>query len=333
THGHVDHTSGITGIDAEADAAGVPRPRIIAHRNVARRMARYIATHGYNSIAQAQQFNTQGYVYPIGQRMPDEVYDDTLSLAIGGENLELAHARGETDDATFVWLPRQRTLVSGDFVSWVFPNAGNPRKVQRYAGEWAAALRRMEALQPEVLIPGHGPVVFGRDRAGQMLRDGAEALEYLTSEVLARINKGARLDDVLHAVRVPTSYVSKPYLRATYDDPQFLVRAIYHLNAGWFDGNPANLKPARAAELATEIAALAGGADRLADRARQLASEGRLNLALHLAELAGEAEPGNARVHAERAAVLRALIDGETSLMAKAFYGVFERDAASRSKG
>jgi hypothetical protein len=41
---------------------------------------------------------------------------------------ELFHGRGETDDATFVWLPEQRILVSGDFVIWVFPNAGNPRQ-------------------------------------------------------------------------------------------------------------------------------------------------------------------------------------------------------------
>ena len=59
---------------------------------------------------------------------------------------ELTHGRGETDDATFVWLPEKGVLVSGDFVIWVFPNAGNPRKVQRFAPDWAVALRRMQAL-------------------------------------------------------------------------------------------------------------------------------------------------------------------------------------------
>jgi glyoxylase-like metal-dependent hydrolase (beta-lactamase superfamily II) len=129
THGHVDHTSGIKGIDAEANAQGIARPRIVAHRDVQRRMDRYEISHGYNSFVQAQQFNTPGYVYPIGQRRPDEVYDDTLSLSIGGEDIHLFHGRGETDDATFVWLPKHRVLASGDFVIWVFPNAGNPRKV------------------------------------------------------------------------------------------------------------------------------------------------------------------------------------------------------------
>jgi glyoxylase-like metal-dependent hydrolase (beta-lactamase superfamily II) len=102
THGHIDHTSGITVTDAEADARGVPRPRIIAHRHVRRRMDRYEASHGFNSIVQGQQFNQPGYVYPIGQRRPDEVYDDTRTLTIGGEQIDLFHGRGETDDATFV---------------------------------------------------------------------------------------------------------------------------------------------------------------------------------------------------------------------------------------
>jgi alkyl sulfatase BDS1-like metallo-beta-lactamase superfamily hydrolase len=332
THGHVDHTSGIANIDAEADARGVPKPHIVAHRNVLRRMHRYETSHGYNSIVQAQQFDILGYIYPIGQRHPDTVYDDNFALSIGGEDIQLFHGRGETDDATFVWLPNRRVLASGDFVIWVFPNAGNPRKVQRYAAEWAVALRKMEDLKPEVLIPGHGPVIFGEARAAQVLRDGAEALEYLTRETLALMNRGATLDQVLHAVKVPSMYLEKPYLAPKYDDPEFLVRAIYHFYAGWFDGNPAHLKPASEAELALELACLAGGAETLAERAASLAEAGRTRLAAHLSEWASSAAPDNVRIQSMRAAVLQKCIDGERSLMAKAFYAVYLRDAEMRSK-
>lgn len=331
THGHIDHTSGIAVIDEEADARGWPRPRIVAHRNVARRMQRYQDTHGFNSIAQGQQFNAPDYVYPIGQRRPDEVYDDTLALTIGGERIELIHGRGETDDATFVWLPERRVLASGDFVIWVFPNAGNPRKVQRYAAEWAAALRRMEHLKPAVLIPGHGPVVFGEERVAQMLGDGAGALEHLVREALALINKGATLDEVLHAVEVPAATLAKPYLRPKYDDPEFLVRAVYHLYGGWFDGNAAHLKPARATDLARELADLAGGAARLAQRAAALSDSGQSRLAVELVELAGTAAPDDGRIQAVRATVLQKAIDRESSLMGKAFLAVYQRDAARRS--
>lgn len=331
THGHIDHTGGITAIDREAEAKGLARPRIVAHRDVARRMNRYELTQGLNSIVQGQQFNDPSYVYPVGLRQPDEVYDDTLSLVIGGERIELFHGRGETDDATFVWLPGRRILASGDFVIWMFPNAGNPRKVQRYAAEWAAALRQMERLAPEIVIPGHGPVIFGKDRAAQVLRDGAAVLEHLVREFLALMNRGATLDQMLHAVTAPGEYLSKPWLRAKYDDPEFVVRAIYHLYAGWFDGDPAHLKPARAAELAEEVARLAGGADKLAARAVVLAQEGNTRLAAHLAEFAGAAAPDDKTVQASRALVLRKCIEQEGSLMGKAFLAVYERDAEQRS--
>ncbi len=332
THGHIDHTGGITAIDREAEANGLPRPRIIAHRDVARRMNRYKLTQGLNSIVQGQQFNDPAYVYPVGDRQPDEVYDDTLSLVIGGERIKLFHGRGETDDATFVWLPASSILASGDFVIWMFPNAGNPRKVQRYAAEWAAALRHMEKLRPEIVIPGHGPVIFGKKRAAQVLRDGAAVLEHLVRESLALMNQGATLDQVLHEVKADAEYLSKPYLRAKYDDPEFLVRAIYHLYAGWFDGNPAHLKPATAADLALELARLAGGAKKLANRAAVLAEQGNTRVAAHLAEFASEAAPDDKSVQATRALVLRKCIDREGSLMGKAFLAVHEREAAQRSK-
>ncbi|HET6236608.1 MAG TPA: alkyl sulfatase dimerization domain-containing protein [Acetobacteraceae bacterium] len=331
THGHIDHTSGIKLLDEEADARGIPRPRVIAHRNVLRRLTRYEASHGFNSIVQGQQFNFPDYIYPIGQRRPDKVYDDTLSLTIAGESIELLHGRGETDDATFVWLPEHRVLASGDFVIWVCPNAGNPRKVQRYAPDWAAALRRMQGLKPEVLIPGHGPVIFGAVRAAQVLSDGAEVLESLTRQTLDLMNKGRSLDEILHTVSAPADLMAKPYLLPKYDSPEFVVRGIWHLYAGWFDGNPAHLKPASAAELAAELASLAGGADRLAQRAAILAEDGQTRLAAHLAELAASASPDDKIIQATRASVYERCMERETSLIGKAIFAVYQRDAKARS--
>jgi alkyl sulfatase BDS1-like metallo-beta-lactamase superfamily hydrolase len=123
-----------------------------------------------------------------------------------------------------------------------------------------------------------------------------------------------------------------PYLLAKYDDPEFLVRSIYHLYAGWFDGNPAHLKPAVNADLASELARLAGGADKLAARAAILSQEGQTRLAAHLAEFAGAAAPEDKHIQAIRAAVLQKCIDGETSLMGKAFLAVYQRDAEQKSK-
>ena len=333
THGHIDHTWGARLLDQEADARGTMRPRIIAHRNVLYRFDRYDATHGLNSLVMGRQFNQPGYTFPEGHRRPDEVYDDGLALMVGGVRIELFHGRGETDDATVVWLPEQCVLASGDFVIWVFPNAGNPRKVQRFGPDWAATLRRMQALKPEVLIPGHGPVIFGEARAAQVLGDGAEALESLTGQTLALMNKGSSLDEILHAVSAPAELLAKPYLLPKYDDPEFVVRNIWHLYAGWFDGNPAHLKPAPAIELAAELASLAGGADKLAQRAAVLAEGGRTRLAAHLAELAGTASPQDRAIQATRASVYARCAEAETALIGKAIFAVYQREAQAQSTG
>jgi len=331
THGHIDHTWGAKLLDQEAEARGIARPRIIAHRNVLHRFERYDATHGLNTLVMGRQFNQPGYIFPDNHRRPDQVYDDTLGLTVGGVRMELAHGSGETDDATFVWLPEKRVLISGDFVIWVFPNAGNPRKVQRYAPDWAAALRRMQGLAPAVLIPGHGPVVFGQERAAQILGDGAEVLESLVAQTVALMNEGASLDQILHTVSAPESLLAKPYLLPKYDDPEFVVRGIWHLYAGWFDGNPAHLKPARSVELAGEIAALAGGAEKLAGRATALLEAGQTRLAAHLIELASTASPESAAIQAVRANVYARCAEAETSLIGKAIFAVYQREAKARS--
>lgn len=330
THGHIDHTWGARLLDQEADAKGTSRPRIIAHRNVLERFKRYDATHDLNSIVMGRQFNQPGYTFPSDHRRPDEVYDDNLSLTIGGLRLELFHGRGETDDATFVWAPEQRILVSGDFVIWVFPNAGNPRKVQRFALDWASALRRMQALEPDVLVPGHGPVVAGSSRANQILNDGASVLESLTSQTLNLMNGGRSLDEILHAVSAPKDLLAKPYLLPRYDDPEFVVRNIWHLYAGWFDGNPAHLKPAPAADLGAEIASLAGGAQKLAERAALLAEGGETRLAAHLIEFAATASPEDQEIQQIRANVYARCVEAETSLIGKAIFAVYQRDAKAR---
>jgi alkyl sulfatase BDS1-like metallo-beta-lactamase superfamily hydrolase len=331
THGHIDHTWGARLLDQEADAKGIARPHIIAHRNVPQRFERYDTTHGLNSLVMGRQFNQPGYAFPDGHRRPDQIYDDALTLTIGGLRIELSHGRGETDDATFVWLPEKRVLLTGDFVIWVFPNAGNPRKVQRFAPDWAAALRRMQALAPAVLVPGHGPVVFGAERAAQILNDGAEVLESLVTQTLDMMNNGRSLDEVLHGVAAPKNLIAKPYLLPKYDDPAFVVRNIWHLYAGWFDGNPAHLKPAPAAALAHEIASLAGGAEKLAQRATTLAETGQTRLAAHLIELAGTASPTSKPIQAARANVYTRCMEAETSLIGKAIFAVYQRDAKARS--
>ena len=118
-------------------------------------------------------------------------------------------------------------------------------------------------------------------------------------------------------VAAPPHLLLRPYLRPIYDDPAFIVRNLWRQYGGWWDGNPAHLLPARDAQLSVEIAALCGGAEHLAERARALLSAGDLKLASHLIEHAAHAAPGDSDVKALRAAIYRRRAETETSLMAR----------------
>ncbi len=320
THGHADHVTGAFAFDAEAEAQGNPKINYIAHEAVAHRFDRYQQTAGYNGFINMRQFRLPAPAWPTEFHYPESTYRSTSALDVGGVAFDLRHARGETDDHTWAWVPQHKAICVGDLFIWQFPNAGNPQKVQRYAWDWAVALRDMAAMSPELLLPAHGPAVAGTERIRTVLLDTARALESLHDQTLALMNSGARLDDVIHSVRLPADLANKPYLKPTYDEPEFVVRNLWRLYGGWYDGNPAHLKPAPDVEIAREMAALAGGADALANRAEQLAADGDLRLACHFAEMATQAEPENRRAHEVRAAVYDERRAAESSFMASGIF-------------
>jgi glyoxylase-like metal-dependent hydrolase (beta-lactamase superfamily II) len=343
SHGHIDHVFGVPVWAAESDSADWPEPVVVAHEALPARFDRYVRTAGYNGIINRRQFGIDTLEWPTEYRYPDRTYRDRLDLEVGGVTAELHHAKGETDDHTWTWVPSRRVLCCGDLFIWASPNAGNPQKVQRYPLEWADALRRMLRLYdspgggPEVLLPGHGYPVVGEDRVRQALADTAELLESLVEQTLALMNGGARLDEVLHTVTPPARLMERPYLQPVYDEPEFIVRTVWRLYGGWWDGNPATLKPAPERALAGELAVLAGGAGALAERALALTEqEGEpgdgspggqsetedraLRLAGHLAELAWLAAPEDSAVQVARRTVFTRRANAASSTMA---HGVF----------
>jgi alkyl sulfatase BDS1-like metallo-beta-lactamase superfamily hydrolase len=339
SHGHIDHVFGVGVWERESAERGWPEPTVVAHEALPARFDRYVMTAGYNQTVNRRQFGLANLVWPTEYRYPDVTYADHHQVEVGGTRFELQHEKGETDDATVTWQAERRVLCCGDLFIWASPNAGNPQKVQRYPKEWAAALRRMAELDAEYLLPGHGLPVLGAQRVRQALTTTAEMLESLVEQTLALMNAGARLDEVVHTVRVPDHLASLPYLQPVYDEPEFIVHNIWRLYGGWWDGNPASLLPAPERALATELARLAGGASVLADRALRLAeaaagapeeeADGHLRLAAHLAETAWLAEPTDTGVQEVRQRVFAARADRATSTMAR---GVF-RWAANESGG
>ncbi len=340
THGHVDHVGG-----SPAFAERWGQMTVIGHENVAPRFDRYERTNDWNIQINSRQFggirqdlgmivdnldeSLAGWrrFLPKGALRPTLEVGDRHTATVGGETIELHHARGETDDHLWAWLPDRRTIMAGDFLIWNFPNAGNPQKVQRYPVDWAAAMHRMAALRPELIVPAHGLPIAGVDRITEVLTTIAVTLEQLVDDVLAMMNDGATLDEIVHTVVVPDAILDRPYLRPLYDEPEFVVRNVWRQFGGWWDGAASRLKPARDADLGAAIAELTGGTGALVARAYTEAEAGNFRLACHLVDLAGWAAPDDPAVHGPRAEIYRRRRKSERSLMSKGIFAAAARES------
>lgn len=93
---------------------------------------------------------------------PTRTFTGRLRLPCGGRELELievgpAHTPGDA----IVWLADTRTVFSGDIVF----NGVTPIMWAGPVDNWIAALEMIAALEPEAVVPGHGPVCGGREVA------------------------------------------------------------------------------------------------------------------------------------------------------------------------
>src|SRR5262249_9679145 len=93
-----------------------------------------------------------------GVRMvnPDEMYEGQHELDLGGVTVQLLEHRAHTDGDQVVWLPEQRVLFAGDLVeNRFFPILPDE---DAHGDLWIEVLGKLEALGPEVVVPGHGEV-------------------------------------------------------------------------------------------------------------------------------------------------------------------------------
>jgi glyoxylase-like metal-dependent hydrolase (beta-lactamase superfamily II) len=316
SHGHVDHVGGMAPFDAEPG----PRPIVIAHEAVPHRFDRYLRTAGYNELINRRQFGVPQLQWPREYRYPDRTVRDESTVDLGDLSFSLHHTRGETDDHLWAHVPALNMVLPGDLFIWNAPNCGNPQKAQRYPAEWAAALRAMAELDASFLVPSHGPPIAGTDRVHEALTTTAEYLESLLNQTLDLMNRGARLTEILHTVTVPAHLAEKPYLRPSYDEPEFIVRNIWRLYGGWWDGDPASLKPPPAPREAEVLAELCGGPQALASRATRALAEDEPRIAARLAELARQAAPSDEDIQTVHREVFTALAGAATSTMARGIY-------------
>ncbi len=288
THAHIDHAYGLWAFE---EAGEIPQ-NVIAYEGINEWFDRYI-DHRVN-VTHYQPQSLDGWPENESDIIrPTQTYSgDSFELEIGGELFILRHHRGETNDATWVWVPGRSVIASGDFYMHMLPNVGNPRRIQRHPEEWAMALEEMAALDAAVLLPGHGGAVYGSEEIKTALLDVADVLRYIVDYTIEAMNgeEFLRKDQIVQGLDLPEHMVNNPELQPHHATAQDIVQMVLNQYRGWWDDRPANVDPAPVELQAREIVQLAGGMDVIVARAKELKGTD-IKLASHLAEWAFYADP------------------------------------------
>ena len=130
-------------------------------------------------------------------KVPEVTFDRELDVNLGNREVQLKFlGRGNTVGDAVAYLPKEKILVAGDLVDSPIPFL--------YGGfpvEQIATLKRIEQLEFETLVPGHGNVLKGK----AFVQQEVQLLEVVVAAInqeIARTNAEPqkRFDEIRHAV-------------------------------------------------------------------------------------------------------------------------------------
>ncbi|MFI5396201.1 MAG: MBL fold metallo-hydrolase [Candidatus Binatia bacterium] len=299
TQGHVDHVGGVdffrqqgTEIVAQANnPAHQAEDALLQPFRTARSAFAFDQSVAKGVRDSQRQFT--GTVPRQARPTPTITFEDRYTFELGGCRFELLSTPGgETADSMVVWLPQHHICFCGNLFSALFGHFPNLVTIRgdryRDALRFIASLDRVLALEPDLLLVGHHDPVAGRDLIRSELLRLRGAVQYVHDETVRGMNAGKDVWTLMREIDLPAELdVGQGYGKVSW-----CVRAIWENYVGWFHHHSTTeLYPVPAWSVYADLVELAGGADAVAQRARDKLDAGAPVEAIHLAEVALAAAP------------------------------------------
>jgi glyoxylase-like metal-dependent hydrolase (beta-lactamase superfamily II) len=123
---------------------------------------------------------------------PNVTFAESMTIFMGGREIQLLHAQAITTGDTYLYLPKEKVLVTGDILLSPYPFAIGGT----YPAEWLKTLEKFAALSPNIIIPGHGDAETDTD----FLRGNIELFKEVIGQVKANKVKGMTSEQTVEAL-------------------------------------------------------------------------------------------------------------------------------------
>lgn len=315
SHSHADHIGGTKFWLAEfPDAQVVTHAKFLEGQRYLKDLERHFWSRNRLLYTFMPEEPPESGMNAYGGIAPDiEVAEgDVYALTRGGVRFEaIATAGGaEGDDNLVLWLPDRRLLFSGDFFGPLFPMVPNLFTLRgekfRDPLAYVRSLDRLIALEPEMVLPSHFDPISGAERVRQDMQKMRDATQFIHDQTVAGMNRGDSLWQLMRDVQLPPELA----LSQGHGKVSWNVRSIWEHYSTWFHfESTTDLYPVQIRELYPDLAALAGGPEPLAAKARQSLQTGELEAALHFVELGLASQPDHPELLQARLDALNQLLD------------------------
>lgn len=319
THGHSDHTGGVR-LWKEEGTEVIAQRNFVAFAEYQQRLAPFFAARNAaqfglsSNAADVERASRQ----QLAQAEPTILFDDRYEFELGGISFVCLSMPGETYDHLAVWLPQSKAAFVGDNFYASFPNIYTLRGTKpRWALDYVASINRILELEPEILLPSHGAPIQGKDKITTALMRYRDAVQYVHDATVEGMNQGKDVYTLMREIELPAELD----LGELYGKVSWSVRGIYEGYVGWFDGNPATMYQIPPSDTYPDLVELAGGADRIAQRAAELLEGGEPIRALHLSEVALSAGTKNQRALKVQIAALKVAREKSRNFLERSWLG------------
>ena len=128
----------------------------------------------------------------VNYTFPNATFTESATLYLGGCEIRVLHARAITPGDTYLYLPKEKMLITGDILVNPVPFAVGGS----YPQEWIHTLQELNALDADIIIPGHGDA----ERDKTYLQQNLKLFQHVLADVKDSRAKGLTLEQTKTAL-------------------------------------------------------------------------------------------------------------------------------------